>query len=246
MSSASRESLDRLPAPVKTRLDELESALSTILGDDLGAMLVYGSAARGDYRESESDVDVMLVLKRDLREKLEAIGPALQLARFAARIEVMILKQDEIARASDCFPLLYDDIARASVVLRGTSPFTGVRVESEHKRLRIEQELREARIRLRRVATDMGADASFGRAIERKVKQVRGALWALLALRGEQVEDRLEPVLKAIGTAYSIDTTPLRHAREKAREAYATLVEVLDHALEDVDRREVGTSGGKA
>lgn len=240
--STDQSAIERLPAAVKTRLRELESALATILGDDLDALLVYGSAARGDYRADESDVDVMLVLKRDPGEKLEAIGPALQLARFAARIEVMILRKDEIPRASDCFPLLYDDIARASVVLRGTSPFAGLTIHSEHKRLRIEQELREARIRMRRVATDMGQDSSFGRAIERKVKQMRGPLWALLALRGERVEDRLDPVLEAVAKAYQLDLAPLRRARENAREAYACLGQLLDRALADVDAREGGKS----
>jgi predicted nucleotidyltransferase len=233
--------LSGLPAPVKTRLDELEAALVTILGDDLDALLVYGSAARGDYRAGESDVDVMLVLKDDPEAKLEAIGAALQLARFAARIEVMILRKDEIPRAADCFPLLYDDIARASIVLRGKSPFDGLEIHGEHKRLRIEQELREARIRLRRVVADMAAEESFGRAIERKVKQIRGPLWALLALRGDKVEDRLEPVLQAAARVYSLDLGPLRRAREAARPAHDALVKLLDAALEDVDRREGAT-----
>lgn len=232
--------LSNLPPLVKTRLDELVSSLKASFGEDLDAVLVYGSAARGGYRPEESDVDVMLVLKDDPETKLEAAGPALQLARFAARIEVMMLRKDEISRAADCFPLLYDDIARCSVTLHGQSPFHGVAIESEHKRLRIEQELREARIRLRRVVSDMtSGDPTYGRAIERKLKQLRGPLWALLALRGEKVDDHLEPVLVAAGRAYAVDISPLLKAREAPRPAYACLVHLLDAALADVDSREV-------
>lgn len=232
--------LTTLPASVKTRLDELVSSLQASFAEDLNAILVYGSAARGGYRADESDVDVMVVLNEDPQAKLEAVGPALQLARFSARIEVMVLRLDEIARASDCFPLLYDDIARCSVVLYGKSPFAGLTIHSEHKRLRIEQELREARIRLRRVVSDMATEPSFGRALERKVKQVRGSLWALLDLRGERVDDHLESVLEAAARVYAIDVGPLAgaKAREAPKPAYQALVALLEAALADVDARE--------
>lgn len=228
--------LDRLPTNIKARLDELEATLAAALDTDLVAMLVYGSAARGDYREGESDVDVLLVLENDDAGKLAALGPALQLARFSARIEVLMLRRDEVPNAADCFPLLYDDVARHSIVVRGKSPFEGMRIEGEHKRLRIEQELREARIRMRRVATDMGGDPTFGRAVERKIKQVRGPLWALLALKGLAVEDRLDPVIDAAAKTYEVDPAPLRRAREDARAAYDALAKLLDRALVDVDR----------
>lgn len=228
--------LERLPDPIKTRLTELDAALAATLGSDLGALLVYGSVARGEYLENESDVDVMLVLERDAEEKLEAIGPALQLARYSARIEVMILRQDEIARASDCFPLLYDDIARRSVVLRGKNPFADIEIHGEHKRLRIEQELREARIRLRRVVSDMAGEPTFGRALERKVKQLRAPLWALCALRGKSSGEGLEEVLNSVAAAYDLDLAPLRKARENPRAAYAALTALLERALTDVDQ----------
>ena len=46
----------------------------------------------------------MLVVKEAPRAKLEAIANALQIARYAARIEAMILTASEIPRAADVFP----------------------------------------------------------------------------------------------------------------------------------------------
>lgn len=229
---------DLSPA-VRSRLDELLGVLRQKLGDDLDSVLVFGSAARGGYRAGESDVDLMIVLRRDPQAHLEAIGPALLLARFSARIEAMIVVRDEIARSADCFPLLYADIASCSVALHGTSPFAGMQIESEHTRLRIEQELREARIRLRRVVTDMAGPA-FGRAIERKLKQLRGPLFALLRLRGHRQPDQLEAVFDGAAKRYGLDLAPLTRARELPGPAYATLVLLLDRALADVDVVPVG------
>jgi predicted nucleotidyltransferase len=231
-----------VPADVKKRLDELVASLRATLGDDLRAVVAHGSAVRGEYRPGESDVDLLIVLARDPFEQLAALGAHLELARFSARIEAMILRADEIAAAADCFPLLYADIARTGVVLAGTDPFAGVQVEPHHLRLRIEQELREARIRLRRLAadlTDTSGDSGLGGAIEHKVKQLRSPLRALLALRGESAPESLWPVLEGIGRAYEVDLGPLRAAREAPRAAWSTLATLLDRALADVDQREV-------
>jgi predicted nucleotidyltransferase len=222
---------------VKARLDALVDALRAALGDGLEAVLVFGSAARGAYVDGESDVDLAIVLRDDGPAKLAAIAPALALARASARIEAVILRADEIARASDCFPLFYEDIARSAVPLVGANVFAGVAVDPEHRRVRIEQELREARIRLRRIVTDFGADPSFGRAIERKTKQVRAPLFALLELRGERVADELRPVLDAAGRAYGLDVAKLARPREDAAGAYAALVALLEAAAADVDAR---------
>src|SRR6185295_16125809 len=94
------------------------------LGDDLVGILVHGSVARGEYRPGESDVDAIVVLKEESVDKLEAIANAMQVARYSARIEAMILTEKEIAGASDVFPLLYDDIKRCHFLLTGRDPFS--------------------------------------------------------------------------------------------------------------------------
>lgn len=227
--------LESLSPAVRKRLDELKGSLEQICGKDLVALVIHGSAARGGWRESTSDVDLICVLEHDSEELLAALGPALELARFSARIEAMILTRAEIPRSADCFPLLYGDVARTSVTIFGQNPFTGLHISDEHIRLRIEQELREVRIRMRRVATDLAAEPNFGGAVERKLKQVRGPLRALLALRGEAVEDRLDPVLVASCKAYGVEAGALRRPREEPAAAFTALAKLLDAALADVD-----------
>lgn len=247
--------LDSLTAAVRGRLDALIATLRERCGARLVGVIAHGSAVRGGWRAGVSDVDLVCVLDDDPPELLAAIGPALELARHAARIEVMILTRAEIARSADCFPLLYGDLARTSVTLTGTNPFTGLTISEAHKRLRIEQELRELRIRLRRVMTDRAGEAggaaggavsgaaggAISGALDRKLKQARSALWALLALRGEQVGEGVDDVLRAAAAAYAVDLAPLARAREDALAAWAALARLLDAALADVDAREVAS-----
>ncbi|MBS2020323.1 MAG: nucleotidyltransferase domain-containing protein [Deltaproteobacteria bacterium] len=234
--SEKKKGVESLPEGVRIRLEELKTNLEKSLGDDLVGILVHGSVVRGEYRPGESDVDVIIVLKEATFAQLDGIGNALQLARYAARIEAMILTESEIAGASDAFPLLYDEIKQRHVLLTGRDPFSAVLVHDTHRRLRIEQELREAQIRIRRAVTDAhGAREAIGGAVVRKAKQVRAPLHALLAMKGHRCEPDLATVLAKIGEVYGVDTAPIRAAREAPDAAHAAFVTMLTKTIDDVN-----------
>ena len=228
-----------LPSGVRERLEDLSRELAAALGDHLVGILVHGSVVRGEYRPGESDVDVIVILDQADFAQLDAIGNAMQLARYSARIEAMILTESEIAGASDAFPLLYDEIKQRHILLAGRDPFKDVEVHDTHRRLRIEQELREAQVRLRRAVTDaVGAREAIAGAVVRKVKQVRTPLHALLALKGIACPPDLPSVLAKIGEAYGVDVAPLRVAREVPDAAHAALVMLLTKTIDDVNAME--------
>jgi predicted nucleotidyltransferase len=239
MGDGANEGIAALSATTRERLDELKSALSKTLGDDLVAMVVYGSAARGGYKEGQSDVDVAIVLKSATRAKLESISNMMQLARYSARIEAIVLTADEIVRAADVFPLLYDDIKQCHLTIHGTSPFANLAITDRHRRIRIEQELREAQIRLRRAVIDgLGAPNALAGAVLRKAKQVRGPLHALLKLKGVAGDDDLVSVLAKSGEVWGVDASLIRKAKEDPGHAHDALVALLAKATDDVDAME--------
>jgi predicted nucleotidyltransferase len=228
-----------LPSDVRSRVEEWTKSLEKSLGDDLVGILVHGSVARGEYRPGESDVDAIVVLKEGGFARLEAIANAMQLARYSARIEAMILTESEIAGASDVFPLLYDDIKRCHVLVTGRDPFTSVEVQDTHRRLRIEQELREARIRMRRAVTDAaGAREALGGAVTRKLKQVRAPMHALLGLKGISCAPDLTAVVAKVCETYGVDAAKLRNAKEAPDAAYAAFTDLLDKAIDEVNDME--------
>ena len=132
--SGKNAGVEGLPASVRERLTEFTTTLQSTLGADLVGILVHGSVARGEYRPGESDVEVIVILEKAEFDRLEAIGNAMQLARYSARIEATILDESEIAGASDVFPLLYDEIKQLHVVLTGRDPFAAVEVHDTHRR----------------------------------------------------------------------------------------------------------------
>lgn len=229
-----------VPESVKKHLDTLKQSLEAACGANLASLCVYGSAVRGGFVEGESDVDVIVVLRDTDLERLTALSHPLALARHAARVEAMVLKLNDVAPAVDVFPLFYDDIRSCHVILTGTDPFRDVVATDAHRRLRIEQELREAKIRMHRAVVDArgeaGALAGF---VSRKVKQIRGPLHALLTLQGVACTDTVDDVLAAFGKRSGIDAAPLLDVRKDPAAAHAAFRKVIDAAIEETDRLEV-------
>jgi predicted nucleotidyltransferase len=230
-----------LPPDLKQKLDGLRDALVDGLGDELVALVVYGSAVRGGWVAGRSDVDVIAVLRRDDRACLDRIANAIAIARTSARIETMLLTAAELPRAADVFPLLYDDVRSKHVLLHGDDPFAELAIADTHRRLRIEQELREARIRLRLLPSEAPRlPRGLRGAVARKLKQMRGPLHALLALDGRPpADDRMETVLEAACAAFGVDAATLLRLDEEPEAAYDALARLLDAAIDHVDELEV-------
>lgn len=230
-----------LPSTVRERITEWAKSLSASLGEDLVAILLTGGVARGDYRPGESDVNALVVLRDASFAKLDAISSSMQAVRYGARLEPTILTEDELAGACDAFPLVYDEIRRWHLTLVGRELFTSVVVQDTHRRLRIEQELREAQIWLRRAVTDaLGAREAIGGAVSRKVRQVRRPLRALLELKGIATKEDLASVLASAGATYRVDVAPLASPREAPEAAHEALRTLLAAAIVDVHVMQAG------
>ncbi len=241
MSTSVVPGLDALPEAARPPLLALKEGLERAVGANLSALVVYGSAVRGGWAPGESDIDVIVVLNDTSLPQLRAIANPLMAARYGWRVEAMILKRGAIHRAADVFPLLYDDVRGRHVLLAGSDPFAGLEIKDSHRRLRIEQELRETRIRMRRAVVDaLGSESAIAGAVARKLKQIRGPLHALLGLKGVACDDRLEAVLAAAGKAWGIDCAPLARLASEPEAAHTALRALLDAAIHDVDSMEGG------
>jgi predicted nucleotidyltransferase len=234
--------LAMLPAQTRVRIETFAREARSQLGDDLISLVVYGSAVRGGLTP-HSDVDVLAVVRRDDAVFLARLHGAASLARAAARLDLRVLHVDEIARAADVFPLFFDDVRTCHAVLVGVDPFKDLVIHDEHRRLRVEQELREARQGLRRLVIEHAADPPTMRfELEALHKRIRGPLHALLLLHKSHARSDLTAVLDVIGARLGVDTVPLTSRAIDALTAVDATARLLDAAIADVDHLQTGSA----
>jgi predicted nucleotidyltransferase len=130
---------------LRTLIDDLTRAL----GSRLRSVVLYGSAAGGDFDQKTSDVNLLLVLQDLEPETLERLAPAIRRWRKTGRVPPRLFNRETIADSADVFPIELLDLTSRRVVLHGDDPFAGLRVGREHLRMQCERELREKLMRLR-------------------------------------------------------------------------------------------------
>jgi hypothetical protein len=119
-----------------------------VLRDGYSAVL-YGSAARGDYFERTSDINLLLLLPDASPATLRALGPAFRAWREKVAVPPLIMTREEWSQAADVFPLELTDIRAAYRMLRGPDPVAGPPVDRAGLRHALESELRGKLLRLR-------------------------------------------------------------------------------------------------
>lgn len=132
--------------------EQLVAGLQAACPSGLRAVVLYGSAAAGDFIEQVSDRNVLVVLDHAGADRLAAVGPVVARWVRAGHPMPLLLTAADLRESADVFPAELLDLQEHGRVLFGTSPLADIAVRPAHLRLEVERELKAALWRLRRGA----------------------------------------------------------------------------------------------
>lgn len=139
-------------------LSDLVEKLKTAFGERLVCILLYGSAAVGDWHQQSSDLNILCVLDQITPEELGKSEPVFRWWREKGQPVPLLLTADEVRAATDCFAMEFHDMQEHRRVLHGTDVILGLTVEDRFYRAQVEHELRSKQIRLRQKAAELLPD----------------------------------------------------------------------------------------
>ena len=230
-----------LPPDVARALDELGSALRGAAGDNLLGLILYGGLARGRYNPQTSDINVVVLLRDASASSIARIAEPLRTAWRAKRVEPMIITPNELPRLALAFPTKVLDIQRRHIALLGDDPFDGIEPSRDHIRLRVEQELRNLSLRMRRRFIGIHDDpAALAAAVDEAATTLAINLRALLFLNGI-VTDEHQPALATYQRAaetFGLDAGALEAAKHVHRNALDKTIstEMFSRILATIDK----------
>lgn len=204
------ETLSRIITPVLDRLD-------AVLGAGSAAVL-YGSAARGEYVDGVSDVNLLIVAERLDPETLRPLAEALAGLKAGGQPPPLLMERGEWARATDVFPIELTEMLGAREVVRGTDPVAGLLVDSADLRRALEGELRARLLRLRQAYASAGGDgALLGSVAAGTVSSVATLFRAGIALYGRAAPANTPEALAIAGRLMSVATGPVSELWNRRR-----------------------------
>jgi hypothetical protein len=111
------------------------------LGERLKCVVLFGSAAAGDFLEGISQYDLLVVADPLGLAELEALAPVIRPWRKAGNPLPLLFTPGLLASSTDAFAIELLDMQDTRQVLHGDDAIAGLKIESAHVRIHLEREL---------------------------------------------------------------------------------------------------------
>lgn len=192
-------------------LDELVEKLRKQLGDRVVSVILYGSAAEGDYQGDFSDLNILCVVTQVTTAELRDAEPIVRWWREKDNPSPLLMAEQEIRSSADCFPIEFHDIKEQGRVLYGRDVRPEIDVHDHFYRAEVEHELRAKLLRLRQKAAGIINDRPLLlRLLADSVSTFCVLIRHALALHGEPRKTHKREVLDQAEARFQLDATPLR------------------------------------
>ncbi len=239
---------------VEKLLNDLTARLEKAYGKDLVSVILYGSAASGDWHAGYSDLNVLAVLRQVGIEQLDRAEKIFQWWREQGNPSPLLMAEQEVRTSTDCFPIEFHDMAERRRVLFGDDIIAGLEIDDRFYRAQVEHEIRAKLLRLRQKA---GGVLHEHRLLMRLMLDSVSTFVMLgrhaLRLRRGQAPWRKHEIVRALREEFGIRGDSferllrLREGAEKARAAeapalFAKYLEEISLLADSVDRLENGGS----
>jgi len=230
-----------LPPNVARVLTDFCAAARQAFGDELRAIVLYGSAAEARLRPT-SDVNLLLVLSRFEQANAAQLREPLRLGQAAIKLTVMFLLETEIAAAAEAFAVKFADILQRRRVLYGADPFASLAIPRAAELVRIKQTLLNLTLRWREAFVARGLrEEQLAAVVAEAAGPLRACAAALLALEGTPAvspKAALEQVVASLRRADAEEGTTLLARMTQARQerllpsgvAGSTLLQLIELA----------------
>lgn len=134
----------------KIKPEEFTETLKRFCGEALQSVVLYGSAAAGDYTARGSDFNLLIVMEELPPAVLRRLAGPVRTWERAGNPPPLLFTKKRLMEASDVFPVELLDMRDSRRVLYGEDMIAGIVPARANLRLQAERELRSALIQLQR------------------------------------------------------------------------------------------------
>ena len=203
-------------------LDELVSRLKGAYGEELVSVVLYGSAAAGEFHEKFSDLNVLCVLKSIGLQELEKGEAAVGWWLKQKQPLPLFLSREEVENSQDAFPIEFLDIHHNRRVLYGEDVVAEIEIKTSQHRRQVEHEIRSKLLRLRERYLDLkGNKKELARLMLDSLPTFSTLFRHALILGGGEAPLKKREIFRGVAERFAIVAEPfmtLLETREGKRE----------------------------
>jgi hypothetical protein len=204
------ENLDRLHESIRSDVSAYCDRLAAVLGANLKAISVYGSATGADFIAGKSDVNMVVVVDAIDEGVLTGLLETVKWGRKRRIVPPLLLTPRQIESSLDVFPIEFLEVRESHALLTGEDFFGALEAKPLELRLECESQLKAAALRTRQAYLEIGLTKRGAEAVlHASLTSLIPVMRAMLRLKGEAVPRRKLDALKAVGRVFGVDAARL-------------------------------------
>jgi hypothetical protein len=225
----------------ENQINEFVTRARTAAGDSLQSVILYGSAATGDFHPDFSNVNLLFVLRDTSYKTLEKLAPAVAWWDGKKHPAPLVMTQQELERSADVFSIELFDMKQRHRVLYGDDVLANLEVPMQLHRAQLEYELREKVILLReRLLVTTGNNDRMWELMLRSLPAFTTLFRHTLLAMGESVPSTKRETVQILSKRVAFDPlalTQLLDVREhKAERSQFNVADVFARYLTAVEQ----------
>lgn len=175
-----------LTRKIKGLTENFIDNLINIYGDVLISVVIYGSAASGEFSDKCSNINLLVVLKDTGLKTLAKAASLVNKYRFR-NIQPVFLSQEYISNSCDVFPIEFIDMQENHLTLYGNDVLKGIAIDLKNLRFQCEQELKGRIMNLKRLFVKKYRDKiALKNALVKLFISIAHILRNIIRLKGKQ------------------------------------------------------------
>jgi hypothetical protein len=195
---------------LREKFADLSARLREAEGENLLAIIAYGSALTAPGGAKRSDYEWLIVLRRFNAVDLRRVGPVIQSLVEAGYALPSFFSEQELRDSLDVFPIEFRQMKRTYEVIDGQDVLANLEASPANLRRQVEYELRAKMLRLRSLFLPASRSAErLQRLMTDSVGSFVHVLRPILELLGEDPPIERRAAAARLGVRLGLDLDPI-------------------------------------
>jgi len=235
-----------LPQKVKNNLEDFTKRLKDVYKDGLVSVILYGSAASGEFAAKHSNINLLIVLRDTGLGNLTKIAKTINTPRFQT-LNPFFFTEEYMACSTDVFPIEFLDMKENYALIYGKDVLKNLHIDIKNLRFQCEHELKAKLINIKRLYLRTRNERELKNLMLQSFTSVVHLLRNLIRLKGKVPSYSKDVLIKEISKEFGIADSifskiytakkgNVRLSYKEADALFCDFAKELEKAVDIVDR----------
>lgn len=203
--------MDTLPIQIKKQVEDFTRRLRDVYKDALVSIILYGSAASGEFAGRHSNINIAIVLTSTALDILSKAYTTVHASGFKD-ITPVFFTEEFMCTSADVFPIEFLDMKENYVILYGKDVLGNLAVDPRNLRFQCEQELKAKLVTMKKLYMLTKSASSLKQLLFKSLSSSLHILRNIIRLKGKTPPYRKEDILKELQGEFTIDPSVFSEA----------------------------------